>query len=97
MSLDKILGIKKSTKKTTEIKLKKPTIVHLDEPEEKLDPNKHALKCSNPKCKYERRVRKKELEEADFSCDKCHSPMKEVKIRKKKEKSPEEDQEDESD
>ena len=90
MSLNRFLGIKPA-KKTEEIKTKKVEKIPLADSEEKIDPNKHALKCTKASCKFTRRVRKKILEQQDLICDRCHSPMKEVKIRMKKDKKSEEE------
>ena len=91
MSLDKILGAKKTISKPLPKKIKATEL----ESEEIIDPNKHYLKCNNGKCKFQRVLRKRDLDEADFECEKCHGEMKEFNPRKKTTKKSNENEENE--
>ncbi|MHA1775500.1 MAG: hypothetical protein ACTSWC_01930 [Promethearchaeota archaeon] len=61
---------KKSTKKSSKISIKKKTTAGIR--------RKFYLKCTT-KCGYQRTLRKRELSEEDYRCEKCGKTMKLVK------------------
>jgi hypothetical protein len=88
-------GFLKNVKKPIEKKKTTPKKDLLEVETVVIDSNHHFLKCNNVKCKFERRLRKKILDESDLICDKCKGIMKEYVPRKKTKKSQEDEIENE--